>query len=70
MNHQSSALIPSWDNDGEAFKLSNGSEWIVVQDRVFLFLYEYHPKIIICPEKGQLMVGGKILNGVKKRTEF
>ena len=57
---------PFMGNDGERFKLSDGTEWEVAQDKVFLFLYEYHPKILICPDQGKMKVGEKILNVDRK----
>jgi hypothetical protein len=52
---------PFMGNDGEVFKMSDGSVWEVAQDRTNLFMYEYYPKVVICPSEGHLLVGGKMV---------
>ena len=52
---------PFMGNDKEIFKLSDGSEWEVTQEGTFLFLYEYRPKIMICPSDDNLMIKGETL---------
>ena len=60
---------PFMGNDGEVFKLADGTIWKVSQERTNLFMYEYYPKVLICPSNGQLMVGGKTLFVEKKGPE-
>jgi hypothetical protein len=43
-------------NNGEIFKLSNGTLWQVQHE------YEYHPKVIICPSEGKMLINGKSLS--------
>ena len=50
---------PFMGNDGEEFKLADGTTWTVSQYRTNLFMYEYYPRVLVCPSNGQLMVGGK-----------
>ena len=61
--YQSSIVspYPFMGNDGEIFKLADGSKWKVKQHRIYLFMYEYYPKVLICPSEGQLLVDGEIL---------
>ena len=47
-------------NDGEIFKLDDGSLWEVKYE--YEYMYEYYPNVIICPSKGKLVVDGKSLN--------
>lgn len=58
----SSVVSPSpfMGNSGEIFKLSDGSIWEVKYE--YEYLYEYSPEVIICPSKGQLIIGGKKIN--------
>lgn len=57
---------PFMGNDGEVFKLADGTIWRVSQERTNFFMYEYYPKVLVCPSSGQLMVGGKTLFVEKK----
>ena len=59
---QSSILSPSpfMGNDGEIFKLADGSIWEVKYE--YEYLYEYLPSVVICPSKGKLIIGDKSLN--------
>ncbi|QYK11470.1 hypothetical protein K0I63_11785 [Shewanella rhizosphaerae] len=59
---QSSILSPSpfMGNDGEIFKLDDGSMWEVKYE--YEYLYEYYPSVVICPGKGKLIIGDKSLN--------
>ena len=59
---QSSILSPSpfMGNDGEIFKLGDGSMWEVKYE--YEYLYEYYPSVVICPSKGKLIIGDKSLN--------
>ena len=47
-------------NNGEIFKLSNGTLWQVLYE--YEYLYEYHPKVIICPTEGKMIINGKSLS--------
>ena len=47
-------------NNGEIFKLADGSLWEVKYE--YEYLYEYHPSVIICPSQGKLAIKGKTLN--------
>ena len=47
-------------NNGEIFKLSDGSVWEVKYE--YEYMYEYYPSVIICPSRGKLIVGKKSLN--------
>ena len=59
---QSSILSPSpfMGNDGEIFKLDDGSMWEVKYE--YEYLYEYYPSVVICPSKGKLIIGDKSLH--------
>lgn len=50
---------PFMGNDGEIFKLSDGSLWEVKYE--YEYMYEYYPDVIICPEKGELIINDKRL---------
>jgi hypothetical protein len=60
--YESSIVKPSpfMGNDGEIFKLDDGSLWEVKYE--YEYLYEYYPDVIICPSKGKLLIDGKSLN--------
>lgn len=60
--YESSILSPTpfMGNDSEIFKLSDGSIWEVKYE--YEYMYEYNPNVIICPSKGKMSVGGKMLN--------
>ena len=51
---------PFMGNDGEIFKLSDGSIWEVKFE--YEYLYEYYPQVLVCPGRGKLTVKGKTLN--------
>jgi hypothetical protein len=61
---------PFMGNNGEIFKLDDGTIWEVVAE--YEYLYEYLPRVIICPSQGKLSVKGKTLNvimiGSKNQT--
>ena len=59
---QSSVLTPSpfMGNDGEVFKLVDGSIWQVKYE--YEYLYEYSPDVLVCPNQGEMIVDGKSLN--------
>jgi len=48
---------PFMGNNGEIIKIGDGSLWEVKY--AYEYLYEYYPEVIICPEKGKLVVKGK-----------
>ena len=60
--HESTIVSPSpfMGNNGEIFKLADGSFWEVKYE--YEYLYAYSPQVIICPSKGKLSVESKTLN--------
>jgi len=70
--YESTILTPSpfMGNNGEIFKLADGSLWEVKYE--YEYLYEYYPNVIICPSRGKLVINGKTLNveqvGAQKST--
>jgi len=52
--------VPFMGNNGEIFKLIDGSLWEVKYE--YEYLYEYYPSVVICPSQGKLIIGGKSLN--------
>lgn len=59
---QSSVMnpVPFMGNNGEIFKLIDGSLWRV--NYAYEYLYEYYPTVSICPSAGKLLVRGKTLS--------
>lgn len=51
---------PFMGNDGEIFKLDDGSLWEVKYE--YEYLYEYYPSVIVCPGRGKLIIDQKQLN--------
>ena len=51
---------PLMGNNGEIFKLLDGSLWEVLYE--YECLYEYIPAVIICPGQEKLLVAGKSLS--------
>ena len=51
---------PFMGNNGEVFKLADGSFWEVKYE--YEYMYTYNPNVVICPAKGALVIGGKTLN--------
>ncbi|NDH67699.1 MAG: hypothetical protein EBY22_07305 [Gammaproteobacteria bacterium] len=47
-------------NNGEIFKLDDGSIWQVKYE--YEYLYEYYPAVVVCPSRGKLSIGGRTLN--------
>ena len=47
-------------NDGELVVLSDGSVWEIEHE--YEYMYEYYPKVVICPALGKLIVNEKSLN--------
>lgn len=60
--YESSILSPTpfMGNNGELFRLADGSVWEVKFE--YQYLYEYYPKVTICPARSVLIVRGKSLN--------
>jgi hypothetical protein len=60
--YESSIMSPTpfMGNNGEIFKLADGSIWEVKYE--YEYLYEYYPTVTICPSRGRLIVRGKALN--------
>lgn len=60
--YQSSIVSPTpfMGNNGEIFKLDDGSLWEVKYE--YEYLYEYSPQVIICPSKNRLVIAGVNLN--------
>lgn len=51
---------PFMGNNGEIFKLADGTIAEVVAE--YEYLYEYYPSVTICPDRSVLIVNGKKLN--------
>lgn len=51
---------PFMGNNGEIFKLSDGSYWEVKYE--YEYMYEYNPEVVILPTKGKMIINGKTLN--------
>ena len=60
--YESTVVSPSpfMGNNGEIFKLSDGTFWEIQYE--YEYLYEYYPTVIICPSKGKLSIKDKMLN--------
>lgn len=60
--YKSSIISPSpfMGNNGEVFKLADGSLWEVKYE--YEYLYEYYPSVVICPSLGRLIIDEKSLN--------
>ncbi len=60
--YESSIVSPSpfMGNNGEIFKLADGSLWEVKYE--YEYLYEYYPSVVICPSRGRLIIAKKSLN--------
>jgi hypothetical protein len=51
---------PFMGNKEEIFKLADGSVWEVKHE--YEYLYEYYPSVIVCPDRGKLILDKKTLN--------
>src|SRR5262245_54740609 len=51
---------PFMGHHDEIFRLANGTIWKV--QFAYEYLYEYYPRVVICPDQGKLIVKGKTLN--------
>lgn len=51
---------PFMGNNGEIFKLDDGSIWEVKYE--YEYMYEYYPTVVVCPARGKMVVGRKTLN--------
>ena len=60
--YESSIVSPTpfMGNNGEIFKLADGSVWEVKYE--YEYMYEYNPEVIVCPGRGRLIVKKKSLN--------
>lgn len=60
--YSSSILSPApfMGNNGEIFKLSDGSVWEVKYE--YEYMYEYYPSVIICPSREKVIVNNKSLD--------
>ena len=60
--HESSILTPApfMGNNGEIFRLADGSIWEVKFE--YEYLYEYYPRVTVCPGRGVLIINDKALN--------
>ena len=60
--YESSIVSPSpfMGNNGEVFKLADGSLWEVKYE--YEYMYEYSPSVIACPTRGKMAVGDTTLN--------
>jgi len=47
-------------NNGEIFRLSDGSIWEVKYE--YEYIYEYYPNVVICPSLAKLIIGDKSLS--------
>lgn len=52
--------VPFMGNNGEIFKLSDGSVWEVKYE--YEYMYEYYPAVVMFPVKGKMLIEGKMLN--------
>ncbi|WP_156317925.1 hypothetical protein [Blastomonas sp. AAP25] len=57
---------PFMGKNDEIFQLSDGSIWQVKYE--YEYLYEYSPSVIICPDKGVLIINKKSLNVIALRS--
>jgi hypothetical protein len=51
---------PFMGNNGEVFRLDDGSLWEIKYE--YEYLYEYTPDVVICPDRGTLLIKGKSLD--------
>ncbi|NLN85727.1 MAG: hypothetical protein GX135_06450 [Candidatus Cloacimonetes bacterium] len=51
---------PFLGNNGEIFKLSDGSVWEVIYE--YRYMYKYYPYVTVSPSQGKLLIDGKKLN--------
>jgi len=60
--YESSILSPGpfMGNNGEIFKLADGSIWEVKY--AYEYLSKYHPSVIVCPSEGKMVVNNKMLD--------
>jgi len=48
---------PFLGNSGEIIKLADGSLWEIMY--AYNYLYAYYPPVIVCPDRGKLIVNDK-----------
>ncbi len=51
---------PFMGNNGEIFKLVDGTLWEVKYQ--YEYLYAYYPTVVVCPSRGKLIIDGKSIN--------
>jgi len=51
---------PFMGNNGEIFKLDDGSMWEIKYE--YEYLYEYYPSVIVCPSRGKVFINDKSLD--------
>ena len=51
---------PFMGNNGEVFKLADGSLWEVRYE--YEYLYEYYPSVVVCPGRGKIYLKNKGLS--------
>jgi hypothetical protein len=51
---------PFMGNHGEVIRLSDGGIWQV--NYSYEYLYKYYPNVIMCPEKGKLIIKDKLID--------
>tara|TARA_B100000989_G_scaffold284431_1_gene251241 strand:+ start:180 stop:443 length:264 start_codon:yes stop_codon:yes gene_type:complete len=54
---------PFMGNSGEIFQLDDGTYWEVGLE--YEYLYEYYPKVLVCPSRGFIAVDGEKLSVTK-----
>jgi len=54
---------PFMGNNGEIFKLADGTIWEVKYE--YEYMYEYYPTVTVCPDKGFMIVGDTKLDVVQ-----
>jgi len=47
---------PFLGNGGETIVLSDGTSWKNINYQ-YLYLYQYHPTVLICPSEGKMILG-------------
>lgn len=57
---------PFLGNGGEIILLADGTVWKEVSYQ-YLYLYEYYPSVIVCPDDGKMMLGRHVFQIVPAR---
>lgn len=53
--------VPYQANGGELLELDDGTIWKDVSYQ-YLYLYEYYPTVVVCPNQGQLIINDKVID--------